>query len=216
MSSRSGTATTVGILFVAQMVTAVVGTALIQQFVDGDRDRSPLTIGVALMACSGLIVVVIGLLMYPVLKTVNARLAVWYPILRIVECTVSTVCGVYLLTRSEVVPNHLLWVYVPTAAGGLILCLVLLEGRLVPRPVALLGLIGYACLAVGIPLDLVGMLDMSSGGGQVLLVPGGLFEALVLPAWLIMKGFHLPPQVGTGADGGRAVRRSRRIVGWTG
>ena len=87
----------------------------------------------------------------------------------------------------------MLWVYVPTAAGGLILTYLLYESRLVPRPIALLGLVGYACLGVGVPLDLMGVLDMSAGPGQVLLVPGGLFEAVALPVWLIAKGFQTPP-----------------------
>ena len=53
--------------------------------------------------------------MYPVLKTVNQRLAIWYPVFRITEFTVSAACGVYLLTQLQVVPNHLLWVYIPTS-----------------------------------------------------------------------------------------------------
>ena len=104
----------------------------------------------------------------------------------------SAACGIYLLTQLEVVPNHLLWVYVPTAAGGLILTYLLFVSRLVPRPIALLGLVGYRFLAVGVPLDLLGVLDMDAGAGQALLVPGGLFEALVLPIWLLTKGFQTP------------------------
>ena len=148
------------------MVTAMFGTSLIQAFVDGDPDRAPMTVGVALMAVSGFAVVGIGLLMYPVLKQVNPTLAVWYPILRIVECLVSAACGVYLLAASEVVPNHLLWVYVPTGIGGIILCYLLFVSRLVPRPIALLGLVGYASLTIGVPLDLLGVLDMSAGAGH--------------------------------------------------
>jgi hypothetical protein len=192
MSSRSRTATTVGVLFFVQMATAIGGTTSINAFVDGDAGRTTLTVGVLLMMCSGLAVVGIGLLMYPVLKPVNPSLAVWYPVLRIVECVVSAACGVYLLVQLEVVPNHLLWVYVPTGIGGLILTYLLFVSRLVPRPVAVLGLVGYACLTVGVPLDLLGVLDMDAGAGQVLLVPGGLFEALVLPIWLITKGFRAP------------------------
>src|SRR3981189_1516567 len=109
--SRRMVAVPVGILVVVQMVTAMVGTSLIQAFVDGDTERTPLTVGVLLMMCSGIAVVGIGLLMYQVLKTVNQRLAFWYPALRIIEFTVSAVCGVYLLTQLQVVPNHLLWVY---------------------------------------------------------------------------------------------------------
>ena len=120
------------------------------------------------MACSGLAVVGIGLLMYPVLKQVNPTLALWYPTLRIAECLVSAACGVYLLARSEVVPNHLLWVYVPTGIGGIILCYLLFVARLVPRPIALLGLVGYASLTIGVPLDLLGVLDMGAGAGMLL------------------------------------------------
>jgi hypothetical protein len=190
--SRRMIAVTVGILFVVQMVTAMVGTSLIQAFVDGDPERAPLTAGVLLMMCSGIAVVGIGLLMYPVLKPVNERLAFWYPVFRVIEFAVSAVCGVYLLTQLQVVPNHLLWVYVPTGIGGLILTYLLFVSRLVPRPVAVLGLVGYAALSLGVPLDLLGVLRMDEGPGLALLAPGGLFEAVFLPIWLIAKGFRAP------------------------
>jgi hypothetical protein len=190
--SRRMIAVTIGILFFVQMITAMVGTSLIQAFVDGDTERAPLTIGVGLMMCSGIAVVGIGLLMYQVLASVNQRIAFWYPVLRVVEFTVSTVCGVYLLTQLQVVPNHLLWVYIPTGVGGLVLNYLLFVSRLVPRPIAILGLVGYALLFLGVPLDLLGVLDMNAGPGLALLVPGGLFEVVFLPIWLIAKGFRSP------------------------
>ena len=151
-----------------------------------------MTVGVLLMMGSGLAVVGIGLLMYPVLKEVNPRLAVWYPVLRITECLVSAACGVYLLVESQVVPNHMLWIYVPTGVGGIILTYLLFVSRLVPRAIALLGLVGYGLLTIGVPLDLLGLLDMSEGAGLLLVVPGGLFELVFLPIWLITKGFSAP------------------------
>ena len=186
--SRRTIAVVVGILFIVQMVTAIIGTSLIQAFVDSDTREAP-TAGVLLMMCSGIAVVGIGLLMYRVLKEVNQRLAIWYPILRIVELTVSAACGVYLLNQLQVVPNHLLWVYVPTGLGGLILTYLLFVSRLVPRPIAVLGLVGYASLSLGVPLDLLGVLDMNEGPGLALLAPGGLFEFVLMPIWLIAKGF---------------------------
>ena len=180
-------------LFVVQMITAMFGTSLIQAFVDGNAEPAPMMAGVALMACSGLAVVVIGLLMYPVLKRVNPTLAVWYPILRVTECLVSAACGVYLLAQLEVVPNHLLWVYIPTGVGGIIFTYLLFVSRLVPRPISLLGLAGYVALTLGVPLDLLGVLDMAAGAGLLLVVPGGLFELVFLPIWLIAKGFSAPP-----------------------
>jgi len=189
---RTRTATTVGILFVVQMVTAMGGTSSIQAFVDGSADRASMRLGVALMMVAGLTVVGIGLLMYPVLKEVDPRLARWYPALRIAECAVSAACGVYLLARSDVVPHHLLWVYVPTGLGGIVLTYLLLVARLVPRPVALLGLVGYLSLTLGVPLDLLGVLDMSDGPGLLLVLPGGLFELVFLPLWLVTKGLRSP------------------------
>jgi hypothetical protein len=191
--SRKMIAVTVGILFFVQMATAMAGTSMIQAYVDGDTGRGPLTAGVLLMTSSGVAVVGIGLLMYPVLKDVNKRLARWYPVLRITEFTVSAACSLYLLTQLAVVPNHLLWVYIPTSAGGLILTHLLYTSRLIPRPIAITGIIGYAALSLGVPLDLLGVLDLNEGPGLVLLAPGGLFEAVFLPIWLIVKGFTSLP-----------------------
>ena len=185
-------AVSVGILFFVQMITAMIGTSLIQAFVDGDPDRTPVTFGVLLMMCSGLAVVGIGLLMYQVLKSVNQRLAVSYPVLRVVEFAVSTGCGIYLLAQMAVVPNYLLWVYIPTGIGGLVLNYLLFVSKLVPRPIAVLGFVGYVLLSVGAALGLLGVLDMNAAPGMVLLVPGFLFEFAVFPIWLIAKGFRSP------------------------
>ncbi|WP_433727962.1 DUF4386 domain-containing protein [Actinoplanes sp. CA-051413] len=181
-----------GVLFFVQMATAMVGTSLIQAFVDGNSERAPLTAGVLLMIGSGLAVAGIGLLMYQVLKEVNQKIALWYPVLRIVELAVSTACGLYLLIQSQVVPNHLLWVYIPTGIGGLVLNYLLFVSRLVPRPIAVLGLVGYGLFSLGVPLDLLGVLDMNQGTGMTVLIPGFLFEFVVLPIWLIAKGFTAP------------------------
>jgi hypothetical protein len=185
-------AVAVGALFIFQMISAMIGNTLIEAFIDGNPDKAALTAGVALLMCSGLAVVGIGLLMYRVLKSFNQKLALWYPIMRVTEFAVSATCGLYLLTQLQAVPNTMLWVYIPTAIGGLVFTYLLFTSRLVPQPIALLGLIGYALLLMGVPLDLLGVLNMNAGVGMLLLAPGGLFEVLVLPIWLFAKGFTLP------------------------
>ena len=190
--SRRMIAVTVGVLFIVQMVTAMAGTSMIQAFADGGGEGAPPTAGVLLMMCSGLAVVGIGLLMYRVLKTIDRRLALWYAVLRIVECVTSAAFGIYLLTRLQEFPNHLLWVYIPTGIGGLILNYLLFVSRLVPRPIAVLGLVGYTLLTLGVPLDLLGVLNMNDGPGIAMLLPGALFEVVILPIWLITKGFRAP------------------------
>ncbi|MFC5827735.1 DUF4386 domain-containing protein [Nonomuraea insulae] len=185
-------AVVVGALFIVQMITAMIGNTLTQAFVNGNPDRTALTVGVALMLCSGLAVVGIGFLMYRVLKGFNQKLALWYPLLRVAELAVSTACGIYLLTQLEAVPNSMLWIYIPTSIGGLVFTYLLFVSRIVPQPIAVLGLVGYALLLLGVPLEFLGLLDMDTAPGMIVLAPGGLFEVLVLPVWLFVKGFNLP------------------------
>lgn len=51
------------------------------------------------------------------------------------------------------------------------------------------GIIGYALVFVSAPLDLLGIID-TTGTGSVLYVPYALFELLLLPIWLFVKGFN--------------------------
>lgn len=191
MSNRR-IAVIVGILFVFQLFTFLIGSSLVQTYLDGDAGRATLTIGVLLEMCAGVAVVAIGILMYRVLKPVDRKLALGYPIMRILEFTVSATLAVYLLSQLEEFPNHLLWVYIPTGIGGVILNHLLFISRMVPRPISVLGLVGYTLLLLAVPLDLLGAVDVNSGAGLVLLTPGGLYEFAVLPIWLIAKGFRSP------------------------
>ena len=186
-------AVTVGILFIFQLVTFFIGSSLIQTYLDGEASRTTLNIGVLFEMLAGLAVVTIGLLMYQALKTVDRQLALGYPTMRILEFAVSATFAAYLLSQLEEFPNHLLWVYIPTAIGGLILNYLLFISRIVPRPISVLGLIGYFLLLLVVPLDLLGVIDdANSGVGLVFLTPGGVYEFLVLPIWLIAKGFRGP------------------------
>ncbi|GAA3574922.1 hypothetical protein GCM10022419_065010 [Nonomuraea rosea] len=179
-------------MFVFQMVSAIFGNALTQEFIAGASGKTALTAGVALSISSGLAVVGIGLLSYQVLKGFNRKLARWYPIMRIAECTVVTACALYLLIQLQAVPNTMLWVYIPTGIGGLVFTYLLFVSRIVPRSIALLGFAGYVLLLLGVPLELLGVLDTDTMPGMLMLAPGGLFEVLVLPVWLFVKGFTLP------------------------
>jgi hypothetical protein len=186
----------VGLLFFFQLATFAVGSSLIQTYLDGEAAKASLWIGVALEMCAGLAVVAIGVLMYRVLRVVDRRWALGYPVMRILEFTVSASLAIYLLSQLEEFPNRLLWVYIPTAAGGLILNYLFYISRMVPRPISILGFVGYGLLALVVPLDFLGVVDADHGAGLAMLIPGGLYEFLILPIWLIAKGFR-PPVQGT-------------------
>jgi hypothetical protein len=161
---------------------------------------------VLLEMCAGLAVVAIGLLMYRVLKHVDGKLALGYLLMRITEFAVSALLAGYLLSRLEEFPSHLLGVYIPTGIGGVLLNYLLLRHHLVPQAIAVLGLAGYLLLLLVVPLDLLGIVDEGSGTGLALLAPGGLYELLILPAWLIARGFRVPGPRGADEPGRPAAR----------
>lgn len=186
----------VGALFILQMITFAVGASFIERYLSGEAAKPTLVTGVLLEMSSGVMIVAIGLLMYRILRAVDPRLALGYPAMRVTEFTVSAALALYLLAQLEEFPNHLLWVYLPTALGGLLLNYLFLTSGLVPRPIAVLGLTGYALLLATVPLDLLGAIDVDGTAGLLMLAPGGLYEFLVLPVWLFARGFRVPYAVG--------------------
>src|SRR5206468_10876094 len=75
------------------------------------------------------------------------------------------------------------------AIGSTLFSCLLLRGRLIPAPLAWLGVIGSALLVVGLPLQFVGFIG-GSGFGLIWL-PAAIFE-LTLGPWLIIKGVSAP------------------------
>jgi hypothetical protein len=67
--------------------------------------------------------------------------------------------------------------------GGLIVCYFFYRTRLLPRPLAVWGLIGYAIILCGSVLEVFGF-DLLS----IHAIPGGLWEVFI-GVWLIAKGF---------------------------
>jgi hypothetical protein len=71
--------------------------------------------------------------------------------------------------------------------AGLMLCYTLYKAKLIPRPLAVWGLIGYAIIFCGMVSELTG-----SGLGLASSIPGGLWEVFI-GVWLIVKGFSPSP-----------------------
>ena len=73
------------------------------------------------------------------------------------------------------------------AAGSTVFAFLLLRGRMVPVPLAWLGVLGSALLVVILPLQLAGFITVT----ELVWVPVGLFE-LTLAPWLLIKGVAEP------------------------
>jgi hypothetical protein len=211
------TAVLVGALFLIATATFIVSNAMItpllaaHNFLAAIADHKQLMIAAMLIGLiEGVATVGIALALFPILKRQHPALALGYAGMRIAELAIAAVGfglgGLLLVTLSGATANAanselgtvlvalrhwtLMLVYVYTAAGGVMLSYMLLRTRIVPRGFSVLGLIGYPMLLLAAVLDMLGIVDTVGGAGLVGLVPGGLFE-LLLPIWLITRGFNV-------------------------
>lgn len=149
-----------------------------------------------------------GVLMFPVLKQHSERAAVGYLAARIVDATFIAVMSLLILVQIPVAQEYLtagsadtshlqalsavfnhayLYAYeigmIAVGVAGLILCATFYRARLIPRPLAVWGLLGYAILLGGSVLQILGF-----NLNTIQAIPGGLWEVFI-GVWLIVKGF---------------------------
>ncbi len=155
-----------------------------------------------------------GILMFPVLKPHSERAAVGYLGARIIDATFIAVMALLILIQipvgieylnagssdtsyvhalSAVLTQANLYAYefamITVGVAGLILSFMFYRTQLVPRFLAIWGLIGYAILLLGSVLQVLG-LNLNS----IHAIPGGLWE-LFIGVWLIAKGFSTSSQI---------------------
>jgi len=75
------------------------------------------------------------------------------------------------------------------AVGSTLFCWLLLRGRMVPVPLAWLGVLGSALIVVGLPLQLAGF--VAGPITQLMWLPVAVFE-VVVAFWLMIKGAAMP------------------------
>lgn len=183
------TAIVVGVLFLTSTAAFAFGSALVQSFIAGESvDKTLLTLGVLLEVYCGVAVAGIGIVMFPILKVFYKGLALGYVIFRSFDLVFILANGIFLLSIFKLLQNYDLMIYATNGIGGLILSYVLYISKIVPRSLSILGIVGYAVLLIGVPLEFFGYVNMDVGAGLTFYLPGGLFE-LIFPLWLFVKGF---------------------------
>jgi hypothetical protein len=150
-----------------------------------------------------------GVLMFPLLKKHSERMAYGYLAARIVDAVFIAVMVIFILLQiplgreylkaaasdtfyfqslsniSEQVSQYAYQIGMSALGiSGLILNYTLYKTKLVPRFLALWGLVGYAIIFFGMLSE-----TMGSGLGLVSSIPGGLWEVFT-GVWLIVKGFN--------------------------
>ena len=220
MPSTRKTAAIVGLLFLTQTIAFIIAEQLIGAVVKRPNymnaisgDANALVLGGLLAVVSGVAVVGISVLLFPLLKRTSEPLALGYVCERVIELILQVlffmVAPLLLIAIGSGLRNGtvdaassqslssvfkglndvaIVVLYLVTSVGGTIFAVLLLRSRLVPRPLAVLALIGYPVLFAGCVLDMFGATDVTAGSGLLAIAPGGLFE-LILPIWLLAKGF---------------------------
>jgi hypothetical protein len=177
-------------------------------FPENAASLSQLAAGSALLLLNSVAVAVIGALASRVLRRRHHRTARLYLATRTVEAVllalapVGTLTLTLLTTRSGGTANNTgsglqdlartavgtsesaYWLAMATlGVGSVFFCGALLRSALLPRVLAVWGIVGYAIFALGSVLQLLGY-----GVGLPLSVPGGLFE-VTAGSYLLVKGF---------------------------
>ncbi|MGH9151067.1 MAG: DUF4386 domain-containing protein [Acidimicrobiales bacterium] len=170
-----------------------------------------LALGAMLILMAGVWDAAHGILMFPVLKPHGERIAFGYLGYRIVDAAFIGLWVLFLLLQVPLGREYLkagadaaslealsavsvqasLYAYQIAmffvGIAGLVLCHTFYRASLVPRVLAVWGLVGYAVHLGGAVAELLGF-----NLGLIPVIPGGLWE-LFIGVWLIAKGFSSPP-----------------------
>jgi hypothetical protein len=208
--SRMAYSRLIGALFLVGFLFYGVGAALVTS-VTGATDflstisayQTTLVIGAFLMLLNTVVDVGKGVLFFPILENHGKRSALAYLAFIVVQVVMLDVGVLALLL---IVPlgqqASAAWTQglgtllvqwnaiaysigeATLGVGGLFLCSLLFRTRLIPRFLAVGGLVGYVSLMVGMIAELFGLHI-----GLMLSIPGIFFE-VGLPVWLFIKGFQ--------------------------
>lgn len=208
--SRMTYSRVIGALFLLGFLSYGIGSALVTSLVGGSNFLSTvpvrqtlLVIGAFLMFLNTAVDVGKGVLVFPILEKHSQRTALAYLSAMIVEVVLLAVgvlsillivplakhageAGAQTLGSILVQSNAMAYQMGEMAlgVGAIFLCLLLYRTQLVPRWLAISGLIGYPVLVAGAIAEVFGIQI-----GLYLTIPGFFFE-LALPLWLFFKGFQ--------------------------
>lgn len=139
---------------------------------------------------SGVAVIGIAFIMFPILKPHNKRLTLGYVVSKVVEGAILIIGGILLLSLSTTLLEVRDWIYVSQAyifiLGALIFYYLLYRSKLIPRFISVWGVIAAIMLLVGNLLEIMGF----SPEMLIFLYLPIMLNEVFLAIWLIVKGFN--------------------------
>jgi hypothetical protein len=168
----------IGALFILAFIAYGFGQEL---FINGkDFEKY---IGALMIITNSVFVSLIGIFLGKTLRKFNNTIANIYIISRVIEAVSLSSIVLNLLPAVSISMDHgyILGMFV-LGAGSIPMCFVLFNNGVVPRWLALWGIIGYSLFTIGFLLEFFGI-----KWSMYLLGPGGIWE-VVFAVWLIITG----------------------------
>jgi hypothetical protein len=224
MSSLRKSGIVAGVFFIVAAVAAIAGLALYHSvlndtsyIVDGSRRDTKVLLGALLEIVVAISVVGTGVTLFPILRRHSEGLALGYAVGRLLEATVIVVGiisllsivtlrqdaagadGASLLTTGKALVALHDWTFLlgPGFAIGVnttLLAFLMYRSQLVPRTIAVLGLVGGPLVFASSTAVLFGAYEQLSGVAGVAAFPVFAWE-MSLAVWMIVKGFKPSPAV---------------------
>ena len=155
----------------------------------GSDNPDAKVLGMFLEVISGLAVIGIAVLMYPLFKPYNKKASVWYVVFRDIEGGLMIVAGILFLSHSTLLLEIRDGIYIAHAyifaVAALIFYYLLYQSKLIPRWLSMWGVIASILLVLVNLLEVMGIIPAL----MILYLPIILNE-LVLAIWLMVKGFN--------------------------
>jgi hypothetical protein len=222
VTSNRRIALAAGVLFIITFVTSIPALYLFQPLLDdpagyiagSGADNTRIFVGASLELFLSVANVATAVVLFPILKRQNEMLALGYVTARLVGSTfiaigLISVLGVVSLQQRGATGADAGAVGVALAAikdwtfllgpgfivgigNGLLLGYLMYESGLVPRRMAMLGLVGGPLICASGVLVLLGVFQEGGAGQGIATIPEFFWE-LSLGVWLTVKGFNASP-----------------------
>src|ERR1035437_4244196 len=220
MKTYRKNAVIIGALFIFTMLSGMIDAYYVAPIFKNPISNilpidDKLLVGVFSVLIMAIGIVFIAIAFFPVIKKQSETIAITYLTLRSIECLlliVGCVCYLYIIAlRGETLHANDSSTYTTGIAlalkikyygyqlamiilgfGSLFLNYSLYKSRIIPRFLSIWGGIGYLLLLLSAVLDICGVINTTNGSGFLLYVPGGLWEMIIFPLWLFIKGFKMP------------------------
>jgi hypothetical protein len=143
-------------------------------------------------AISGIAVIAIAVLMFPLFRGPSQMLSLSYQMLKWAEGLLMVAAGILFLSPSNQGLRDTIYegpqYYVFIVSGGLFYILLQIR-QLVPRYITIWGMVGIGVLAISAIFDLVGLEVEVLAYATVLIITNEVYLAI----WLFVKGLRVDP-----------------------